>query len=61
MALIRRCESCRIETAPPKMFSLERDTWWHLYQSEIEQLDFCTIKCIQDYFNARRLIEDVAE
>ena len=61
MALIRRCETCGIEATPPKMFSMERDAWWHLYQAEQEQLDFCTIACVQEYFNARQIIQEVTE
>lgn len=61
MALIRRCDNCRKEGSPPKMFSAETDDWYTLYKSGEEGLNFCTIKCVQEYFTAQRMIEGITD
>ena len=61
MSVIRRCDNCRTETTPPSLFSEHPDDWYCLYRPGDEQgLNFCTEKCVTDYFNAKRMIEEIS-
>lgn len=61
MSVIRRCDNCRSETAPPSIFNAELDDWYCLFTPGEEQgLNFCKEKCVTDYFSAKRMIEEIS-
>jgi hypothetical protein len=43
------------------MFSMKVDEWYRLFHSENVPLDFCSGKCVSDFFLAQEMIREVTE